>query len=547
MSSLSWRRHAGALCLFVALAVAHTWPLAQAPGTHTRHDNGDAILNEWTIAWVAHQLPRDPLRLFDANIFYPEPDTLAFSEHLFTQSVMGAPLVWAGVSTTVVHNLLILAGLTLTGWTMYLVVFRWTGDPLAAVVSGCLLAFNAYTLTRLAHLQVMHAEFLPLAVWALDRLLEAPRARHAVWLALLFTLQSLASNYLFVFTIFALVAAALARPEDWWGRRWRSLAGPLALAAGLAVVAMLPFLLPYYWVHRDQGLVRPLEEVLHFSASWRDYLATGGRLHYELWSSRIWQAAPTALFPGIVALVLAGISLVSGRALVDRRARMWLAIGAVGVVMSLGPIVPGYTTLYRAFPLLQGIRAPVRFGYLMLAGVAGLAGFGVAWLRTRGTGRGAWPAAVGASALLLVTVEAFRAPVGFRPALRVPAAYDVLAREDEAVIVEYPLPSPQTIFRNAPYMLYSTRHWKPMLNGYSGFMPRSYPEHWELIRDFPARHALGALAEIGVTHIVVHDPQMAGEADRAAALARVVSRDGVTIYRLDRELARRPPKEETRP
>jgi hypothetical protein len=45
---------------------------------------------------VAHQLPRDPVHLFDANIFYPAKHTLAFSEHLFTLAMMGAPLAWGG-------------------------------------------------------------------------------------------------------------------------------------------------------------------------------------------------------------------------------------------------------------------------------------------------------------------------------------------------------------------------------------------------------------------------------------------------------------------
>ena len=43
-----------------------------------------------------HQLPRDPLHLFDANIFHPERNTLAFSEHMLPQALMGAPLLWLG-------------------------------------------------------------------------------------------------------------------------------------------------------------------------------------------------------------------------------------------------------------------------------------------------------------------------------------------------------------------------------------------------------------------------------------------------------------------
>ncbi len=71
------------LAVFVVLAVLHTWPLALAPGTLSRNDTVDTVLHEWTLAWLAHQIVRDPLHLFDANIFYPERSTLAYSDHLF--------------------------------------------------------------------------------------------------------------------------------------------------------------------------------------------------------------------------------------------------------------------------------------------------------------------------------------------------------------------------------------------------------------------------------------------------------------------------------
>src|SRR5262245_27460284 len=200
------------LAFFAAMTVVHTWPLAAAPALWSRHDNGDAMLNEWIIAWIAHQLPRAPLHLFDANIFFPEPNTLAFSEHMFVQSLMGAPLLWAGVPTLLVHNLLVMAGLALTGWTMSLVMYRWTGDTWAAIVSGLLMAFNAHSLTRLANLQAMHAEFLPLAIYALDRLFAKPRVAIAVGLAAAIALQALTSNYLLVMTAFAVTAAVLVRP-----------------------------------------------------------------------------------------------------------------------------------------------------------------------------------------------------------------------------------------------------------------------------------------------------------------------------------------------
>ena len=524
-----------ALALFCALAVAHTWPLASAPASLSRHDNGDALLNEWTVAWVVHQLPRDPAHLFDANIFYPEANTLAFSEHLFTQSVMAAPLVALGLTTTAVHNVLLLIGLALTGWTTYLVVAYWTGDRPAGVLAGGLFAFNALTLTRLAHLQAMHLEFLPLAVLALWVLLERPSVAAACWLALAFAAQGLASNYLLVFTAVGLTAAGLVHPAVWRPARLRRLAGPLALSAVAGTVMVLPFLLPYYHAHVEQGLERGLVEIRQYSASWRDYLAAGGRLHYGLWSRALWEAGPTALFPGVTALVLAGVAVAAGTAWRDVRPRMWLAAGAAGVVLSFGPAVPGYVALSRVFPLLQGIRAPVRFGLLGLAAVAVLAGFGLSRLRA------AWPrqaAAVAAGAILLVTVEAWRAPLGYVPALRVPAVYGVLAGYPDAIVAEFPLPNPEGIFHNAPYMLYSTAHWKPIINGYSGFMPASYQRHWEAARRFPQPEAIAALARIGVTHVVVHDDEdLVVHADRSPALSRLAA-DGTTVlYRLDRQAA----------
>ena len=75
--------------------------------------------------------------------------------------------------------------------------------------------------------------------------------------------------------------------------------------------------------------------------------------------------------------------------------------------------------------------------------------------------------------VLLVNAEAFRAPIGFTHFDAVPAVYETLAHERNAVIAELPFPMAQQWFLNAPYMVNSTRHWRPMLNGYSGFRPAS--------------------------------------------------------------------------
>ena len=51
----------------------------------------------WVLGWVAHQLPHAPAHIFDANIFYPERNTLAYSETLLVPGLLAAPLHWLGV------------------------------------------------------------------------------------------------------------------------------------------------------------------------------------------------------------------------------------------------------------------------------------------------------------------------------------------------------------------------------------------------------------------------------------------------------------------
>lgn len=501
------------LALFIALAVIHTWPLASAPDTFSRNDTADTVLHEWIMSWVAHQILTNPLHLFDANIFYPERQTLAYSDHLFVQSMLGAPLLWAGASPVLAYNLVLIAGLALTGWTTSLVVGSWTGNWLAGILSGSLLAFNSFSLTRLPQLQDLHVEFFPLALFALDRLLAVPNAKHALSLACWYVLQSLTGTYLMVFTSISLVAAAAARPREWLGPSFRALAPWAVLAAVVSVLALVPFLIPYFRASRDAGLERSLADTVRYSAEITDYLAAAGRLHFELWSGRFFQG--DALFPGVTALALAGIAVGSGQAFNDRRARMVLAIGLAAFALSFGPAFTPYRWLYAVFPLMSGIRGAVRFGQIVLAAVGILAGFGLAHLQRRFPSRRM--VLLSLALLAAAHIEALRAPMGYTPNPGIPAVYDVLRRTaDNAVLVWVPFqPSPR-FHLNAPYMLASTRFWKPMLNGYSGFKPASYYEHAKALANFPDEASIQYLREHGVTHVVVDGAEM--KPDRTARL-----------------------------
>ncbi len=525
------------LALFLALATLHTWPLARDPAHLTRLDNDDTALNTWIVAWVAHQLPRDPLELFNAPIFFPSRHTLAFSEHMVVPSLLGAPLLWSGASPVLVYNILVWLGLALSGFAMCVVMRHWTGSRVAGIVSGCLYAFNAHLLTRYPHLQALHVQFLPIVLYAFNRMLRDPGPRSALLLTGAFVLQALCSNYTLVLMTGALVAALVVRAEP-WRRRSMRLWGTLVAAGAGVVFLMLPFLWPYYLVRTEQGLARTLDEVRLYSAGWLDYLVTGGRLHYDAWSHRFFEGR-TALFPGIVGAGLAVSTVVSGTAWRDSRARMALAFGLMGFALSFGAGLPGYGFLHEHLLLLQGLRNAARWGFLVLVAVAVLAGFAVLQLESRWKHRSWWPAA--AVALVgLVTLEALRAPLPMVRFDGIPGVHARLNDDTVRAVAVFPLFGLAQFNLNAGYMLDQTRHWRPMVNGYSGWAPASFDRHAARLILFPDDTALEELRTLGVSHVIVHRAAFVHRVGAEAlnrlrshpALEFLFEEDGVVAYRV---------------
>ncbi len=491
-----------ALLFFTLLAVVHTWPLATDVAHLTRHDNRDAILNEWIVGWVAHQLPRAPLHLFDANVFFPERYTLAYSEPMVVQGVMALPLLALGASLVLACNLLLLSGFVLSAWAMAIVVQHWTRDWTAGLAAGAIFAFNAHSLSRIPHLQAQHLEFLPFALLALDRVFEAPTTRNALKLAGWFILQSLTSVYLLVIAAFALIAAGLSRVSDLKRHPLFTLQA-LTIAAVGSVAVLTPFLLPYWFVSRDLGLVRSLDDAGHYAAHWRAYLTTPARVH-GWWSAGL--ADANVLFPGALGLALSLVAIMRGTAFTDRRARMCLALGIAGVALSFGPAMPGYDFLYAVMPLLRGIRATARFGILATLAVAALAGFGMTGLRALMPPR-AWRF-VAPLLVAVASTESIAAPLGLVRFDGIPPVYRSVPRTPGTVIVEYPFFGSRSVQFHAHYMLNSTDHWQPIVNGYSGFQPPSFYENAAVLQTFPGDEAFARMRQLGVTHIVVNGGQM---------------------------------------
>jgi hypothetical protein len=114
-------------------------------------------------------------------------------------------------------------------------------------------------------------------------------------------------------------------------------------------------------------------------------------------------------------------------------------------------------------------------------------------------------------------------------------------RSDEVrAIVMYPLYPGGAFHMNAPYLLDQTRHWKPLVNGYSSFAPESFFQRADRLNHFPEPQVLDELKRIGVSHVMLehetYEPQLGrdlfAQLRLNPALEFVLDQDGWAIYRL---------------
>ena len=503
----AWRLAAFA-SFCILLTVLHTWPLAAAPHRYSRVDNGDFLLNAWAVAWVSHQVTTDPAHLFDANIFWPERRTLAYSEAMIVQGVLALPITALGGSPVLAYNLVMLAGFASTAFFFGLVARRWTGSWAAAAVTASAAGFSAHLLMRLGQLQAMHVEFVAVVLFAIDLVFSRQRIRDALLLAAGFVLQSLTSVYLMVFTVWAMFYAAATRMASAAAAARKRAIVLLAIAAVVSVALLAFYLNAYRQLHAEQGFARSAVETRALAATWADYLSTGSRLHYR-WSRPFTEVCNSMNFPGFTVLALVIAGLASARVRRSPQAQMCLGVAAGCALTSFGPRVPGYEVVHHWIPLFWAVRAQAHLGQIVLLALALLAGYGVLVLRRRwGTRRGWF--VVAAALVVLVNAESLRAPIGWRVFDGIPAVYDVLARQPAGAVVELPMYERRALYGNASYMLNSTRHWKPLLNGYSGFIPASYQEAWSRMRAFPGFDSLELLHERDVRYVVIHRDRFVG-------------------------------------
>ncbi len=294
--------------LFTAFTALFTFPLITAPATQAVDLGPDTRLFLWTLSWNTHALLNSPLSLFDANIFFPEHNTLAYSAHQFGSALIAGPIILLTGNPLLGMNIVLFLSCILSGLgTYYLSRTLGLSIP-TAIVSGLIFAFIPPRFFRMSQLHLATVHWTPFCLAFAHRYSQGGTRRHLIGAGLMFTLQAWSGGQTGLFLALTLAALCIylfileeVHPKS-------SLLADCLVCSLVLVALNLPFLLPYFQAQEELGLTRSLQEASFWAPNLQSFAASPTHIHKWLWQTigfgeHIEKEARAYLFPGVVPIL----------------------------------------------------------------------------------------------------------------------------------------------------------------------------------------------------------------------------------------------------
>jgi hypothetical protein len=202
----------------------------------------------------------------------------------------------------------------------------------------------------------------------------------------------------------------------------------------------------------------------------------------------------------------------------------YVLLAIVSIWLALGPPF-GLYTLVHDWPGFSFIRVPTRLTILTVLAVALLAGAGFERM-TRALSA-SWQSVAAALCITLFVAEGAAFPlITQNYATNIPAVDRWLATQAKPFVVAE---VPDDERWQSAYMIHSMAHWQKTIHGYSGIRPPLNQELYDALMNFPDKHSLTRLLDVGVTHLIVHTDYYPPEKWREVELHLPAFSDWLTL------------------
>ncbi|MEO8358805.1 MAG: hypothetical protein ABI672_02150 [Vicinamibacteria bacterium] len=521
------RLTAGLCVVFMAAAFLATQPLSLDLSTRLPN-NADALVFSWTLKSMCGGLA-SPSNPFRGNIFYPDTESLLYTEPLVSLAVQVAPLCAAGLDHVTLFNLTLILSLALSALGAWLLAREITGSAAAALVAAAVFAFTTANFDSAARIQIVASQWTPFCFLYLIRFCRVGGMKNAVLMGTAFAMQALSCTY---FEIFLAILLLLSVPL------WIRLAGGIAQArrrlpgvavAGLIAAALVLPVNVAQRLHLNPVLsTRPQAQQITLSF-FTDVLPTN--LLYGRLLGRTGIAYDALYFPGLLPLGLTAVLLVwtlrrRREGVVAPRGLGALAfVGMAAFLFAFGADVstpwgdvPGLLSFFKSVPGLGQARVPSRFLMFSRLSLAVMAAAGAQVIIGKTT-RAQWLRATTLASLCFLEHWSIPLDTWVVPTKsELPKVYAWLenTKPSPGPILEFP-PALQRLRRDEAAWLHTAAfHGVPMANGFSSFRPAWHEFVMEAALRWPDERLMTILNEMGVRTIIVHPrPRGLPEVDEA--------------------------------
>ncbi len=345
---------------------------------------------------VFHISNLDFINFFETNAFYPHRLTLLFLDTMLPQSLIFLPFFSLTKNLILSLNLTFIITFVLNFVSVYLFWKQIFKKELLAFFGSLFFIFSPFFHSEFPHFTILSYWPFFFGLYFFLKGEAARRIKYFITVGLFLTIQFLASVYLSVFMIFAILVFYLVlyifNPTN--SSFKRTILGVLIIFSVFLATSGI-FIKGYIDMKHTYNAKRDIREFIAYSAHLSDYFFTteiNSVIHQstllKLWNKLDKNLYSPSAFPGFLIFTLSLLALFKisrNKQLAELKLELnkerayYLILTIIGFIFSLGPKLNfnGYYTyinlpynfIMKFIPMLEAIRAPIRWSFLFYFGL----------------------------------------------------------------------------------------------------------------------------------------------------------------------------------